>query len=495
LLEEKGEKRGVFQKMKDMNTPRRGISFVLQYLLLVGVPFLILLGILHAGGSLRAPSPSLGPVFLQEGYGLVPMPNLPLLLGQMALIVASARIVGRLFRWIHQPQVVGEMLAGIMLGPSLLGWAIPGVSLGLFAPESLGFLSAISQVGLVLFMFRVGLELDPKLLSERGHTVLVTSHMSIVVPFVLGALLAYGLYPRLSNSSVPFMGFALFMGAAMSVTAFPVLSRILTEKNLLETPLGAASLACAAVDDVTAWWILAAIVLLIRAPGVSMPLWATIGGSALFVCSMIFIVRPLLRRLWERFQPGGDLSNNLLAAVLVLAHISALLTEYLGIHALFGAFLAGAVLPKEPAFVRALTGKFEDLTVVLLLPLFFAFTGLRTSIRLVSGGELWAICALVIVVAVVGKLGGSAVAARLTGMGWREAGALGVLMNTRGLMELVILNVGLDIGVISPAVFAMMVLMALVTTFMTTPLLEWIYPARFIRAEQAARMEEPQRKD
>lgn len=413
------------------------------------------------------------------------MPNLALLLGQIALIVASARIMGRVFRWIHQPQVVGEMLAGIMLGPSLLGRTLPELSLALFPPESLGFLNSISLLGLVLFMFRIGLELDPGLLRKRGHSVLVTSHVSIIVPFVLGALLAYGLYPHLSNCSVPFMGFALFMGSAMSVTAFPVLSRILTEKKLLNTQMGAAALACAAVDDVTAWSILAAIVLLLRAPMVSMPLWATVGGSVLFVCSMFFIVRPLLMRLWERF--GGRLSNDLLAAALVFAHMSALLTEWLGIHALFGAFLAGAVMPKQKTLIRALTDKLEDVTVVLLLPLFFAFTGLRTSIGLVSGWQLWAICALVSAVAVAGKLGGSAVAARLTGMEWRESCALGVLMNTRGLMELVILNVGLDIGVISPTVFAMMVLMALVTTFMTTPLLEWIYPERFIRAEKAIR--------
>lgn len=450
------------------------ISFIGRYILLVGIPALILMGILHLGGGLHAPAPALTPPAAREA-GLYSMPHLPLLLGQMALIVALARIVGRLFRRIHQPQVVGEMFAGMILGPSILGWAMPRLSLVLFPPESLGFLSSISMVGLVLFMFKVGLELDPGLLRKRGHAILVTSHTSIIIPFILGAFLAYGLYPYLSNAGVAFAGFALFMGAAMSVTAFPVLARILTEKNLLNTPVGAASLACAAVDDVTAWSILVAIVLFVRAPSVNMPLWATIGGSAVFVCAMLFIIRPFLRWLLERFRPA-QLSNDLLAAALVFAHLSALLTEFLGIHALFGAFLSGVVIPKDHALIRAFTEKLEDLTVVLLLPLFFAFTGLRARIGLLDTWQLWAICALVCAVAIIGKLGGSTAAARLTGMGWREAGALGVLMNTRGLMELVILNVGLDIGVLSPTVFTMMVLMALLTTFMTTPLLEWIYP-------------------
>ncbi len=468
------------------STPNRWISFIRRYILLVGIPALILVGILHLGGHLQAPPPSSAP--FAHGKELQSMPNLPLLLGQMALIVALARIMGRLFRWFRQPQVVGEMLAGMILGPSVLGWIMPSFSLALFPPQSLGFLNSISLVGLVLFMFKVGLELDPGLLRGRGHAILVTSHMSIIVPFVMGALLAYGLYPLLSNNDVTFVGFALFLGSAMSVTAFPVLSRILTEKNMLNTQVGAASLACAAVDDVTAWSILAAIVLLVRATSVDMPLWATIGGSAIFVCVMLFVIRPLLRWLLERFRPVR-LSNDLLAAALVFAHLSALLTEFLGIHALFGAFLAGAVIPKDRSLIHAFTDKLEDLTVVLLLPLFFAFTGLRAKIGLLTDWQLWAICALVSVVAIAGKLGGSAVAARLTGMGWREAGALGVLMNTRGLMELVILNVGLDIGVISPTVFTMMVLMALLTTFMTTPLLEWIYPEHLIQAERDGRRE------
>lgn len=416
------------------------------------------------------------------------MPNLLLLLVQVGVIVIAARGVGLLFRRIHQPQVMGEMVAGILLGPSFLGWAMPDVSAWLFAPGSLGFLSSISQVGLLVFMFLVGLELNPGLLRGRGHTAVVTSHVSITIPFFLGALLAVFLYPRLSDSGVAFTGFALFMGAAMSVTAFPVLARILTERDLLGTRVGAVTLACAAVDDVTAWCILAGVVVLVRADGAGLPLWVTVAGSAAFVGLMIVVARRFLAGLQRKYDRlGGVVSQDMLALVLLVALASAWATEWLGIHALFGAFLAGAVMPKGEGFVAALAEKLEDFTVVLFLPLFFAFTGLRTSIGLVSGAEMWGYCALIVAVAVAGKFGGSTMAARLTGMPLRESAALGVLMNTRGLMELVILNVGLEIGVISPALFTMMVLMALVTTFMTTPLLVWIYP-QAARQRVAVRM-------
>jgi Kef-type K+ transport system membrane component KefB len=385
--------------------------------------------------------------------------------------------------------VMGEMVAGILLGPSLLGWIAPAASRALFPAESLGGLFAISQIGLLVFMFLVGVELNPRLLRGKSHTAIVTSHASIVIPFTLGALLALMLYPRLSDASVGFTGFALFMGAAMSVTAFPVLARILTERGLLGTRVGAVAIACAAVDDVTAWCILAAVVAVVRTGAGVQPLWITLGGAILFVLAMLFVVRRALRWLPRSFERHGAVTQPMLAAVLIVALLAAWTTERIGVHALFGAFMAGAVLPKDDRLVHAITEKLHDFTVVLLLPLFFAFTGLRTSIRLLEGAEMWGYAALILLVAVVGKWGGSALAARATGMPWREAGAVGLLMNTRGLMELVILNVGLDIGVISPALFAMMVIMALATTFMTSPLLEWIYPRRMAAAEGA--QEEP----
>jgi Kef-type K+ transport system membrane component KefB len=411
------------------------------------------------------------------------MPNVFTLILQIAVIIIAARGVGILFRRIRQPQVIGEMVAGILLGPSLLGWAAPSASAALFPPSSLGYLNALSQVGLIIFMFLVGLDLDPAKLKRDRHAAILTSHVSIVAPFFLAALLAIYLYPRLSDDSVSFTGFALFMGAAMSITAFPVLARILTERNLQRTTLGTVALACAAVDDVTGWCVLAYIVIVVRAHQSAHPLWVTLIGSLGFAVVMIYGVRRLLLRFEVAFRRERHLSENLIALIVLLALISAFMTEWLGIHVLFGAFLMGAIMPKDRAFVRYLTSKLESTTVVLLLPIFFALTGLRTSISLVKGPAMWFCCALIILVAIAGKLGGSMIAARVAGMPWREAAGLGVLMNTRGLMELVILNIGFDIKVISPAVFSMMVLMALVTTFMTTPLLQWIYPAGF-RAQE-----------
>ncbi len=413
------------------------------------------------------------------------MPNLPILIVQIAVILVVARVVGFLFKKIQQPQVMGEMVAGILLGPSLLGWAAPDVFNALFPQYSLGFLNSISQIGLLLFMFLVGLELDPKILRGRGHTALVTSHVSIIAPFLLGTTLALYLYPRLSDSSVSFTGFALFLGAAMSITAFPVLARILAERKLLRTPLGAVAIACAAVDDVTGWCVMAGVVLVVRAGNAAIPFWLTLSGTALFVLAMFLLLRPSLRKLEVMYQERGVISQNMLALILLLVLVSAWVTETLGIHALFGAFLVGAIMPKQPEFVHALDQKLHDLAVVLLLPIFFAFTGLRTSIGLVDGVEMWFYCFLIILVAIAGKFGGSSISARITGMPWREAGALGILMNTRGLMELVILNIGLDIGVISPALFAMMVLMALITTFMTSPILEWLYFRRIYPPKEA----------
>jgi Kef-type K+ transport system membrane component KefB len=353
------------------------------------------------------------------------MPNLSLLLVQIAVVLIAARLVGLLFRRLHQPQVMGEMVAGILLGPSLLGWVAPAASARLFPVESLGFLNSISQVGLLIFMFLVGVELNPRLLRGKGHTALVTSHASILAPFLLGALLALFLYPRLSDDSVTFTGFALFMGAAMSVTAFPVLARILTERGLMSTRVGSVAIACAAVDDVTAWCILAGVVALVRSGAAGASLWITLGGSLAFVLAMVFGARRVLAGLESSFARRGALTQDLLAVVLLIGLASAWVTEVLGIHALFGAFLAGAVMPKGERFVAALTGKLEDLTVVLLLPLFFAFTGLRTHFGLVEGGEMWMYAALIVVVAVAGKWGGSTLAARFSGMSWREAARWG----------------------------------------------------------------------
>jgi Kef-type K+ transport system membrane component KefB len=335
-------------------------------------------------------------------------------------------------------------------------------------------------------MFLVGLELNSKMLRKQGHTAVVTSNVSIAVPFLLGTALAFYLYPRLSDESVRFSGFALFMGAAMSVTAFPVLARILSERNLVRTRVGTVTIACAAVNDVAAWCILAGINLFVLSSGTQSRLWLTLGGTLLFVLVMVFGVRPLLGRLRVSVEKRGGFTHDTIAVVILLVLASAWCTEWLGVHAVFGAFLVGGIMPKDEAFVDGLLKRFEALSVVLLLPLFFAVTGLRTSIALVSGAEGWFHCALIVLVAVSGKFGGSTLAARFTGLPWREAAALGVLMNTRGLMEFIILSVGLDLGLITPTLFAMMIVMALVTTCMTSPLLELIYLRR-LRARASAR--------
>ena len=410
------------------------------------------------------------------------MPNLFTLVLQIAVILAVCRLVGAAFRWINQPRVVGEMFAGILLGPSFLGWLVPGVSAYLFPPNSLGYLNALSEIGIVIFMFLVGLGIDSKELKGHGHSAVLISHVSITAPFVLAAFLSLYLYPRLSDDSVTFSSFALFMGAAMSMTAFPVLARILSERDLLTSPLGTIAIACAAVDDVTGWCILAYIVALVHAAKTGGPTWIILAGIVGFGVLMLYVVRPLLRSFEVSYNRRGELTESMRALLLLLVLISALVSERLGLHLLFGAFLMGAIMPKEPRLVKYIVDRCETITVTLLIPLFFAFTGLRTNVGLVKGRDMWFYCGLIIVVATIGKLGGSMSACLLTGMSSRESAGLGILMNTRGLMELVILDIGLDIKVISPALFSMMVLMALFTTFLTTPLLQLVCPDYLFRA-------------
>src|SRR5688572_31818692 len=409
-----------------------------------------------------------------------------ILLGQIAIILALSRVMGFIFSRLHQPQVMGEMIAGIMLGPSLLGLIAPEWSSAIFPAQTVQYLNVLSQVGVIFFLFLIGLELDPKLIRNQGHAAIVISHVSIVAPFLLGAVLALYLYPLVFTDTpqMRFTSVALFMGAAMSITAFPVLARILTERNLHKTQVGAIAITCAAVDDVSAWCMLAFVVGVARAKGLEPAMW-TAALSLAYVLVMFFAIRPLVGRIEKIYDRQGRLSQNVVAAIFLLILASAWTTEAIGIHALFGAFLMGAIMPKGTQFVRTLSEKLEDYTVILLLPIFFASTGLRTQIGLIENREMWLYTALIVAVACAGKFGGSAIAGRACGLSWREATTVGVLMNTRGLMELVILNIGFQEGVITPAVFAMMVIMALVTTAMTTPVLNWIYPAARFAADEA----------
>jgi Kef-type K+ transport system membrane component KefB/nucleotide-binding universal stress UspA family protein len=405
-----------------------------------------------------------------------------LVLVEVLIVIGLSRLVGLAFKSIKQPLVIGEIVAGIMLGPSLFGLVAPSVAANLFPPETIPFLNVLSQVGLIFFMFLIGLELNPKYLSGQLETAILTSHVSILVPFSLGTVLAVLLYPLVSNGSVSFTAFALFLGAAMSITAFPVLARIITENNLQGTRLGTLALTCAAVDDVTAWCLLAVAIAVARGGGIVTAL-PTIIESVIYIGLMLTAGRWFLQRLATYYERTGRLSQLLVALIYMGVVASALITEIIGIHLIFGAFLLGAAMPKNEDLVRELAEKTEDFVLVFLLPVFFAYSGLRTEIGLLNRPELWALCALVLAVAIAGKYIGTYVAARVSGISKREASALGWLMNTRGLTELIVLNIGLELKVISPLLFTMLVIMALVTTFMTSPLLEWTYPKRLIRLD------------
>ena len=448
-----------------------GTRAVAAYALMLGALVLLYLWIRSYGDTLPAPAP-LGSNIFGSAASRASQGDLLHTLLALVVVIATARAMGYVFRIANQPPVVGEILAGIVLGPSLLGRLLPGAE-GYLFPAMVGpYLNIIAQVGVILYMFLVGLELDPALLRNRGHATVAISHASIVLPFLLGATIALYLYPHLSTSDVPFTCFSLFLGVSMSVTAFPVLARILTDRGIHKTRMGAIALTCAAVDDVTAWCMLAFVVSVARAEAAGAV--ATIAMALGFIALMILVIRPTMARLSLVYGNRGRLTQGVMASIFIALLISASATELIGIHAVFGAFALGAVIPHDSGMARELTDRLEDIVIVLLLPAFFAYTGLRTQIGLVSGGEQWMMCALIVAVASLGKFGGSAIAARISGLDWRDSSALGVLMNTRGLMELIVLNIGLEMNVISPTLFAMLVIMALVTTFSTTPILHLI---------------------
>lgn len=452
-------------------------GYVLMLALTIGAFFVIRhFGESLIGGVVAAPAAPSGSPAQPPAFSLFH------LLLALAAVIAAGRSLGVVFRWIGQPPVIAEVIAGILLGPSLLGAIAPEAKDYLLPDSVAPSLQVIAQLGVILYMFVVGLELDLGLLHERGHSTVAISHASIVVPFLLGALLALAMYPALSLRDVSFTIFALFLGVAMSVTAFPVLARILTDRKMTRTKLGVIAITCAAVDDASAWCLLAFVV------GVAK---ADVGGAVLvavltigYIALMFLLVRPLVHA-WCKWLGDKTPSPEVLAIIFVAVLTSALITELIGIHAIFGAFLVGAIFPHDSAIARDITKKLENLVTVLLLPAFFAYTGMRTQMGLISGWENWLWCLAIIAVATLGKFGGTLFAARFTGMSWRESSSLGILMNTRGLMELIVLNIGLDLGILSPAIFAMMVIMAIVTTMATTPVLQLIQP-RWSDPERAA---------
>ncbi|UVV62337.1 cation:proton antiporter [Bacteroides fragilis] len=398
---------------------------------------------------------------------------LSILLIQIIAVLLMVRLFGFLFKHIGQPGVIGEIVAGIVLGPSVLGYFFPDVFQALFPPESLTNLELLSQVGLVLFMFVIGMELDFSVLKNKINETLVISHAGILVPFFLGIVASYWIYEEYAAAQTAFLPFALFIGISMSITAFPVLARIIQERNMTKTSLGTLAIASAANDDVTARCLLAVVIAIAKAGTFASALYA-IGLTALYIIIMFMVVRPFLKKVGEVYANQEVINKTFVALILLILIISSTLTEIIGIHALFGAFMAGVVMPPSIGFRKVMMEKVEDIALVFFLPLFFAFTGLRTEIGLINSPALWGVCLLLITVAVAGKLGGCAVAARLVGESWKDSFTIGTLMNTRGLMELVALNIGYEMGVLPPSIFVILVIMALVTTFMTTPLLHLV---------------------
>jgi len=408
-----------------------------------------------------------------------------MLLLQIISILIVSRIFGLAFAKMGQPTVIGEILAGIVLGPSLLGYFYPDAFHFLFAAKSLGNLYILSQIGLILFMFTIGMELNLNTLKDKIGETYVISHASILIPYFLGMLLAYFVYEEFAAGHTDFLSFALFIGISMSITAFPVLARIVQEKGLSKTHLGTIAIASAANDDVTAWCILAAVIAIAKTGSFVSSLY-TILFAVIYVVIMLLIVRPFLKRVGEIYSNSEVLNKSIVAFLLLILILSAFTTQVIGIHALFGAFLAGVVMPQLPNFRKVIIEKIEDVSVTLLLPLFFVFTGLRTEIGLLNTPYLWAICGLFILVAVAGKFVGGAFTARILGENWKDSLSIGVLMNTRGLMELIVLNIGYEMGILPPPIFVMLVIMALVTTFMTTPalsLINMIFPEKNVEEE------------
>lgn len=438
----------------------------LAYTAMLAAAVVLFLAVDRAGSGLAVPTAAVAGPGSSPGAGKSGV--LVHVLVTLVAVVTAGQLLGRLCRYVGQPPVIGEVVAGILLGPSLLGRVWPEASAFLLPSHVGPFIGVIAQLGVIVYMFLVGLELNPAVLRERAGRTVAIAHASIAVPFVGGAALGLHLYPRLAGGGVPFTSFALFMGVALSVTAFPVLARILTDRRMHTTALGVTALGAAAAGDVTAWCLLA------FAIGVAQ---AAVGGAvltlaltAVFVAAMLAVVRPVLGEVLRRYDDAHP-TPAVTAAVFVAVLVSALATEAIGIHALFGAFLLGAVVPHDSRLGHAFRRKVEGVVTVLLLPAYFASVGLRTEIGLVSGLWDWLTCGLIIVVATAGKFGGTYTAARFGGLARPEAAGLGVLMNTRGLMELIVLNIGLEMGIISPTLFAMMVLMALTTTVATGPAL------------------------
>lgn len=456
---------------------------ILFYLVLTGGLLFVMYRIVRSGRELESHKITQPPPITNGGLSNAVSETLwhnltsplSILLLQIVLILTAARLFGWLFKKIGQPSVIGEVVAGIFLGPSLAGKWFPHFTEFVFPTLSLVNLQFFSQLGIILFMFVIGMELDLKILKTKVRAAILISHASIIIPYTLGMALAYFLYKEYAPAGISFLSFSLFLGIAMSITAFPVLARILRERRMTATNIGTIALASAAADDITAWFILAAVIAIVKAGSLAGAMVTMIMALA-FILIMLKLVRPLLQKIIKRSSKEDSLSLEIVAFMFGVFLLSAYTTEIIGIHALFGAFMAGIVMPSTANFRKMLTEKVEDVSMALLLPLFFAFSGLRTQIGLLNTAHAWQVCAILIGIAILGKFGGSMFAARFVGLSWRDSVVIGALINTRGLMELIILNIGYDLGILNSEIFTMMVLMALITTFMTAPVLDYMKP-------------------
>ncbi len=408
-----------------------------------------------------------------------------MLLLQIIAILIATRIISAIFVRLGQPTVIAEIIAGIVLGPSVLGMFYPEFFHFLFAAETIGNLHILSLVGLVLFMFVIGMELSFDSLKGKVEIAVVIALASIIIPFFMGILFAYYSYAEFALGNTPFVAFALFIGISMSITAFPVLARIVHEKGLSKTMMGQISIASAAFNDVAAWCILA-IVISISKSGNFIASLPTIAMAMVYILLMLLVIKPFLKRIGSYYQNLEVLNRSVVAFIFLLLVVSSLATQLIGIHALFGAFMVGVIMPEIPGFRRILVEKVEDLALTLLFPLFFVYTGLRTDLSLLNSSYVWSYAGYLILFAFIGKFVGTTLTARFVKQNWRDSLSIGALMNTHGLMEVVVLNIGYDMGIISPTLFAMMVIMALASTFLTSPLLyliHKIFPYRDLEAE------------
>ncbi len=393
----------------------------------------------------------------------------------IVIVMLFARLLGALMPRIGQPRVMGEVLAGILLGPSLFGIIAPHLQASIFAPDIVPIIGVIANLGLIFYMFLIGMEVDLGLLRGRMRTTLAVSNTALALPMSLGLLAAVPLYEVLAPGGTRYLAFALFVGVSMSITAFPVLARIVSERRMLKRPLGALAVSAAAVDDVSAWFLIA-LASAVAGAGTALIVFRTIGWAILFLIAMGFAVRPLLARAAVAYDELGRVPGLWITAIFAGVLLSAITTDKIGIAVIFGGFVFGAVMPRHAGLSEDITRRVEDFVLVLLLPLFFAYTGLRTDVTELGSSTLILITLGLIAIAIVGKYGGAVIAARVMRLPWRESAALGALMNTRGLTELIVLNLALSLGVISSALFAALVVMALVTTFMAGPVLRLIDP-------------------